>query len=197
MYQKYHTDAIVLASWEHGEADKVYALYTKDFGMVRARASAVRRESSKMRYALQNYSLCSVSLIRGKRGWRVAGARSSKRQASQSSILELCTFGRIADLITKLVTGEERNEYLYTTIVEARNALFSAPLEKESISNIEILCVVRVLYALGYVSNEALQSTLFRHSEFTVEHLAETESRRIELLASINTALTETQLVRR
>ena len=53
MYQKYHTEALVLGSREQGEADKVFALYTKDFGLVRARASAVRREYSRMRYGLQ------------------------------------------------------------------------------------------------------------------------------------------------
>jgi recombinational DNA repair protein (RecF pathway) len=50
MYQKYHTEAIVLGSIERGEADRTIALMTRDFGLVRARASAVRSETSKMRY---------------------------------------------------------------------------------------------------------------------------------------------------
>ena len=74
MYQKYNTEALVLGSRETGESDRVYALFTKDFGLVRARASSVRSEKSLMRYALQNYSRANVSLVRGG-GWRAAGRR--------------------------------------------------------------------------------------------------------------------------
>ena len=49
MYQKYQTEAIVLANREMGENDRVLALYTKDFGLVKARASAIRSEKSKAR----------------------------------------------------------------------------------------------------------------------------------------------------
>ena len=74
MYQKYQTEAIVLRSYERGEADRVFALYTKEFGFVWARASAVRRENSRQRYALQNYGLATLGLVRGTSGWRVVGA---------------------------------------------------------------------------------------------------------------------------
>ena len=74
MYQKYNTEALILGSWESGESDRVFALFTRDFGLVRARATAVRAERSKMRYALQSYAHANVSLVRGKRGWRLAGA---------------------------------------------------------------------------------------------------------------------------
>ncbi|KKW47559.1 MAG: repair protein RecO protein, partial [Candidatus Kaiserbacteria bacterium GW2011_GWA2_58_9] len=74
MYQKYHTEALVLGNRERGENDRVFTLYTEEFGLVRARASAVRTEASRMRYALQNYSRARVALVRGKRGWRIGGA---------------------------------------------------------------------------------------------------------------------------
>ena len=79
MYQKYQTEALVLGSRERGEADRVFALYTRDFGLVWARASGVRRENSKMRYALQSYCYIQTGLVRGKRGWRLAGG-SALRQ---------------------------------------------------------------------------------------------------------------------
>jgi recombinational DNA repair protein (RecF pathway) len=198
MYEKYQTDAIVLASWENGEADKVYALFTHEFGLVRARASAVRRENSKMRYALQDYSLASVSLVRGKRNWRVAGTRALEGLAVTENLKGAQTFGRVADLVTKLVTGEERNEYLYETLLRAREALIVSKFNLEpAIPAIEILSVARILYALGYISAEALDTALFTHADFAAEVLREAELKRPKLLASINQALSETQLVRR
>jgi DNA repair protein RecO len=198
MYEKYQTDAIVLASRESGEADKVYALFTREFGLVRARASAVRRESSKMRYALQEYSLANVSLVRGKRSWRLAGARALEGLAVTENLKGAQTFGRVADLVTKLVTGEERNEYLYDTLLSARGALIASTFNLEpAMPAIEIVCVARILYALGYISAEALDTALFTHTDFAAEVLREAEMKRPRLLASINNALSETQLVRR
>lgn len=198
MYQKYSTDALVLASRESGEADRVFALYTRDFGLVRARASAVRRESSKMRYALQNFSLANISLVKGRRSWRIAGARAQENIAVTENMKGAEAFGRIALLVTKLVAGEEKNEYLYETLLEARRALIASRFNLEpAIPTIEIICVARVLYTLGYISAEALQTSLFAHTDYAAESLREAEIRRERLLSSINHALSETQLVSR
>jgi len=198
MYQKYQTDAVVLASRESGEADKVYALFTRDFGLVRARASAVRREASRMRYALQSFSLVNVSLVRGKRSWRVAGARALETIAAAENLPGTQAFGRIADLALRLIAGEEQNEYLFNTLVEAREALIASRFNLEpAIPTIEIICVARILYSLGYISTEALDTKLFTHTDFAVESLREADLRREKLLSSINHALTETQLLSR
>src|ERR1700739_1146986 len=114
MYQKYNTEALVLGSREFGEADKVFSLYTKDFGLVRARASAVRNERSKMRYALQKFSRINASLVGGKAGGGVAGARGI--QNAPGHIRSGSTFARIAELVLRLVHGEEQNEYLFAAL---------------------------------------------------------------------------------
>jgi recombinational DNA repair protein (RecF pathway) len=188
MYQKYQTDAIVLRSYERGEADRVYALYTKEFGFVWARASAVRRESSRMRYALQNYSLANVSLVRGTAGWRAVGARAIAPVGSGAS----ATFARIGKLVERLVGGEGRNEYLFATLADAHAALFRE--SRDLHGAIELLSVARVLYTLGYVSQEALGTALFTHTAFTHAELGEAEKERVRLLSSVNKALSETHL---
>src|SRR5271165_3676947 len=102
MYQKYQTDAIVVAAWESGEADKSLALYTRDFGLVRARATSMRSEKSKMRYSLQPYSRAHVALIRGKSGWRAAGATASMTSTGKDAS-GVSAFVRISELVVKLV----------------------------------------------------------------------------------------------
>ncbi|HEV3244772.1 MAG TPA: recombination protein O N-terminal domain-containing protein [Candidatus Paceibacterota bacterium] len=191
MYQKYHTDALILGSREHGEADKVFALYTKDFGLVRARASAVRNESSKMRYAMQKYSLANVSLVKGKRGWRAAGAKAL--QIAIGDVHGVSTFARISELVLRLVHGEEKNEYLFAALAEAHEALMSKE-NSDVVGTIEIVCVARILFALGYISNEALSTALFTHTAYTGESLLEAETLKDKLLLSINKAIAETQL---
>jgi|ERR1700733_9270817 DNA repair protein RecO len=190
MYQKYNTDALVLGSREHGEADKAFALFTKDFGLVRARASAVRNERSKMRYALQKYSRANVSLIKGKRGWRVAGAAATK--SASGDLRGISTFARISELVLRLVHGEEKNEYLFAALSEAHDALMVP--QCDAFGMIEIICVARTLFALGYISSEALSTALFTHTAYTGESLLEAETMKDKLLLSINKAIAETQL---
>ena len=190
MYQKYQTEALILRSRERGEADKVFALYTRDFGLVWARASGVRRENSKMRYALQNGAYIQTGLVRGKRGWRLAGA-SAMRQFGGNAAGAL-VFARICKLVMRLVQGEEHNAYLFETLADAQ-ATLSASAHTD-LPTVEIVCVARVLYALGYLSEDALGSALLTHTAHGAAQLAEVEKRRVKLLTSINKALSETQL---
>lgn len=190
MYQKYHTEALVLGSRESGEADRTFALYTKDFGLVRARASAVRSEKSKMRYALQNYARAHVSLVRGKRGWRVAGAAAVKNAVVDSK--GAAAFARISALTERLVHGEEKNDFLFATLAEAHHAFMTE--KNDAVGTIEIVCVARLLYALGYISTEALSMALFTHTAYTGESLLEAETMKDKLLSTINYAISETHL---
>lgn len=180
----------MVRSYERGESDRVYALYTKEFGFLWARASAVRSESSKMRYALQHYAHVRVSLVRGSGGWRVAGAAALTRIAAENRS-GLTTFARIASLVERLV-GEERNDYLFQSLHEAALALAQTP--RDNHGAIELLCVARVLYALGYVSAEALGTALFTHTAYAESELREAEDARTKLLASVNKALAQTHL---
>lgn len=193
MYAKYQTDVIVLGSREVGEADKTFSIFTRDFGLVRARASAVRGEKSKMRYALQNYSHANVSLVRGKRGWRIAGARAYQGLMSLPDIKPVSAFARVAELVLRLVGVDEKNEYLFETLCGAHKALHSGATTE----TVEILCVSRVLYSLGYLSVEALNTVLFTHAKYETDHAAEVVHMRDTLLSSINHALNETQLINR
>lgn len=194
MYSKYTTDALVLGSREQGESDRVYSLYTKDFGLIRARATAVRTEKSKMRYALQHYALSRVSLVKGARGWRTAGAASLRilPATSPEALAGVTAFARISSLVLRLVHGQEKNEYLFEALAEAHTAFAREP--GSASGTIEIVCAARILYALGYISDEALQTALFTHTAYTGESLLEAESLKDKLLLSINKAIAETQL---
>jgi DNA repair protein RecO (recombination protein O) len=190
MYQKYQTDALVLGSRELGEADRVYTLYTKGFGLVRARASSVRSEKSRMRYALQNYARANAALVKGKRGWRLAGATAVANASGDPR--GIAAFARISELVVRLVNGEEKSEYLFAALAEAHGALMQEKCD--AFGTIEIVCVARILFVLGYISTEALSTALFTHTAYTGEHLLEAETMKDKLLSSINKAIAETHL---
>ena len=189
MYQKYYTEALVLSSRERGESDRVFSLYTEAFGLVRTRASAVRTEKSRMRYALQNYSRARVALVKGKQGWRVGGATALSQIGG--TVNNITVFARIARLVLRLVAGEEQNPYLFAALREAHSALTRSA---EASATIELVCVARLLHALGYLSSEALSTTLFTHTAYAETDLKEAEFLQAELVSSINRAIAETHL---
>ncbi|MBI5645148.1 recombination protein O N-terminal domain-containing protein [Candidatus Kaiserbacteria bacterium] len=193
MYQKYHTEALVLGGNDAGESDRTLVLLTRDFGLVKARATAVRSERSKMRYALQHYSRSYVSLVKGKRGWRVAGATAVRIPSRES--VGISTFARIAELAMRLTGSDEKNEYLFDALAEAHTTLLDKYSSQTAVfPTVEIVCVARVLFALGYLSAEALQTTLFTHTAYGDEHLQEAEVLKETMLKSINRAIAETHL---
>ena len=190
MYQKYHTEALVLRSYERGEADRVFALLTEDFGLVRARASAVRRENSRMRYSLQTGARARTSLIRGSRGWRVAGAEAGGGIAPEN-ISALGVFSRLAALLERLLPDEETNAYLFASCAEAHVALRTLPREHHHL--VELLVVARTLYSLGYLSSDALGTTVASTAYESASLQATAEAKRA-LVLSVNKALQATQL---
>lgn len=191
MYQKYLTDALVLRGYERGEADRVYALFTREFGLVWARATAVRRENSRQRYALQSGSRSAVSLVRGHKGWRIAGA-TALEQLDTRKASGVHAFTRISALLERLSAGEEANPYLFDTLAQAHASLMREADGLHPV--IELVTVARMLYALGYLSQEAFGTALFAETAYTEAGLREVQGVRSQVLASVNKSLSETQL---
>ena len=129
--------------------------------------------------------------MRRKSGWRLAGAQADVgvQEADPRAIM---AFARIAELMTRLVAGEEAHTYLFEVLSEAHGAFMREACEHHA--TIELVCVARILYALGYISAEALETALFTHTAYTDVHLQEAEAMRGELLSSINRAISETHL---
>lgn len=191
MYAKYQTDALILGMVPQGEADVRAILFTREFGLIRARASAARKESSRMRYGLQNYMHSHVSLVRGGTGWRAAGA-ASRASLGNACLEARASFARIARLIVRLVPESEKNEVLFALLQGAHMAFNGS--KPEDCALMELVCVARILYTLGYLSEGALGAAHAADTFFSAETLVSMSDKKDELLNMVNRALTETHL---
>ena len=153
-YATYHTDAIVVGSFANNTADKSFLLFTKRAGMLYASARSVREERSKQRYALQDFSLITVSLIKGKTGWRVGSVDTEgnifgnalSRQARGSVV-------RVLKLLRRFITGEEPHPELYDDLIFGLRYLASDISSHRTLA--EEIIEVRILSILGYISRTA------------------------------------------
>lgn len=188
-YRIYRTDAIVLKSYPYREADRTLVLYTEDFGLLYAHAQGIRHEKSKLRYALTDLSRAQVALVRGKAGWRVTGAVSILLPTTSKT--GLLSLARIASLTTRLVQGEDRNDYLFSTLTSAHERLSKG----DTADLIEAISVSRMLHALGYIAPDtATDESLFIEGAYEPEALDMTRAVLPRLVRRINDTLAVTQL---
>lgn len=150
-YHTYTTDALVIGSEDRLAADRMLMLFTCDAGLVYARAVSVRRERSKLRYGLQDFSSVRVSLVRGKRGWRIVGAEPKENLYFSASDRQVrAALMRTLKLMRRLVRGEEPHAGLYTTLADGLSLLASC--RGDEIVRAERALTLRILAALGYVA---------------------------------------------
>lgn len=119
--------------------------------MVYATARSVREERSKQRFALQDFSLIRVSLVRGKSGWRI-GSVENERNPFRAATTRGARAGvlRVTKLLRQFVHGEDAQPALYADVRQALLALEIA--EDTAAARIADVFALRLLHKLGYIA---------------------------------------------
>jgi len=153
MHHIHHTEAFILGSRHKGEDSKILILYTRELGLVYAHAQGIRKLSSKLRFILQDFARVNVDLVRGKEIWRVTTASpiDSYRHVLSARQSEKI-LARIMSLLIRLVAGEDASEEVFQTLVRTYALLEVQGQSAEDYRALELLCVARILVALGYLS---------------------------------------------
>lgn len=189
-YQVYTTDAIVCGSSERGEHDRSLLMFTRDAGMLWARAAGARGIKSKLRYALQDFSRVKVSLVRGKQSWRVTGVEPDENLYFAAADRE----GRAAvlrgiRLLRRLIQGEDTHPELFAIVRDGFSYFIKLNSEHK---NAETLFALRVLYELGYIASE--DTFDFAISALSLEEAVEALKGRKTAIDHIERALEEALL---
>jgi|SRR3989344_2088787 len=193
MHHIYHTKGIILESRNFGEAGKYYSIFTRDLGLVHARAQGVRKMSSKLRFVLQNFAYLKMDLVAGRDIFRVTNASKTNMLEKITKQPEtLAVFANIARLLKRLLAGVEPNEALFIDLVQGLTILEKAE-KKEDLRNIEAIIVLRIVNNLGYIGAHNILKTFIR-SPFEESIIFEVSKNRKTILSEINKALKETHL---
>jgi DNA repair protein RecO len=157
-YETYTTEALVCGTFDRNTADRSFLLFTREAGMLYADARSVREERSRQRYALQNFSLLRVSLVKGKHSWKIGSIEPIKNyyheavnKAARGSIVTICR------LMRRFVKGEEVNPKLYDHVIATLEVLRQDHTRR---SFVEMVTAVQILGQLGYVDVSKLPSQL-------------------------------------
>jgi len=207
MYEIYTTPALVLSTVTQGDSDLYVRFYTRDLGFVGAIATSARKETSKNRYSLQPHSLVSLSLVKGKRSFRVTGAEHDTHLFMGKDVDTKNAVGKISTLLLLLIHGQEKDVELYDLLdTLLRNLAGYGPSEgpqdqntgprRARIEAYEIYVVVRVLHQLGYFDQgftDPVPETLFQDILPTDADLEHISSRKLTYIEYINKCIHNTQ----
>ncbi len=158
-YQTYTTEALVCGAFERNTSDRSFRLFTKTAGMIYATARSVREERSKQRYALQEFSRVRVSLIKGKRGWRVGSVEVSQNDYSLAISREVRgSVLMLYRMLRRFIHGEEPMPELFDFCIEALDELIKNDRDREFL---ELFVQSQILFKLGYVDNKEVPKLLY------------------------------------
>lgn len=151
-YQTYTTEALVCGVFDSNTADKSYLLFTKRAGMLYATARSVREERSKQRYALQLFSRITISLVRGKSGWRIGSVEALENQflAAKTRVVRGSVVS-VIKLVRQYIHGEEPMHALYDEVLQSIKFLAQLS-DSADRPAFEALIKVRILAQLGYIA---------------------------------------------
>ncbi len=193
MYAIHTTPGFVIDSRPYGEAGKIYSVFTREFGLIRAAAQGIRLERSKLRYHIAENSLGVFSFVRGKEYWRLTSAEKMGPGAMDARFRGLVA--RIAQLLRRLLHGEDRHEALFAHIESLSSFIGSAPeMSEDQMKALESVAVLRILQDLGYIGADPALSAYVSGPELTLEILDKASADKKNIYGHINKAFNESQL---
>ncbi|MEN9881380.1 MAG: hypothetical protein RLZZ308_563 [Candidatus Parcubacteria bacterium] len=135
--EKYTTEGIILEAYDQGEHDRVYKIFTREYGLVMCHARGIRKLESKLRAHVMPRSVSLVTLVQGKEIWRLVGAEG--RICTSSFIHE------VTQLLARFVRGEGSHKGLYDRLI----AFLSSQIQYDE-QKMRLLLYYILFVDLGY-----------------------------------------------
>lgn len=116
----YQTNAIILKRENIFEADRLYHLYTEDFGKVRTIAGSAQKINSKLAGHLEPFNLIWVELMSKRNGdLFITTALSCKEFLNQNALpAQIALFVKMADFACSMLKGPQKDDILWNFILE-------------------------------------------------------------------------------
>jgi len=157
--EKYVTKCLVIEAYDQGENDRVYKLFTREFGMLTAHAKSVRKLESKLRAHILPRTMSLVTLVQGKEVWRLVGAEEQRAVP----VIAHSVIG----LVKRFIRGEGAHEALYDRLIQFLDVAPTYDIQKS-----RLLLYYIVLVELGYADAKVIGAeTLKEYLAWSVDDL--------------------------
>lgn len=126
----YRTQGIILKKEDLREADRLFTIYTKDFGKLEILGKAIRKIKSKLRGGAEIFYFSEIEFIQGKTYKILTDAvlienfKNIRKELKRLRIAHLIT-----EALDNLIKGQEKDEKIWNLLNETFNKLNSYKLE--------------------------------------------------------------------
>lgn len=142
-------EAIVLKTYDVGEADRFCVLFTRERGRIAARASGARRLNSRLGGAILPFQHITVELKEGSAGWIVAGAVRHTQERSAESISAFAALEEGIELLLRLVTDEGALPDVFEATMSFVNA------SRDGFPHASLAYAFALLHCLGFLPGDS------------------------------------------
>lgn len=192
-YHIYTTEGIILKRTGFGEANVLLHVFTKEFGLIIASARSARLSVSKLRPALQEYTLVLLSLVKGKNGWKITNVLSVDSFFFGVPKHTHKVMSQVSFVLLQMIQGESADKDLFQIVKSGFEYLKN--IDKECISLFEPLIIIRILNQLGYVVKDSETSIFLENPvEWDEKIINLVMDKKIMIVGHINKALKESHL---
>ena len=151
MFIHYRTQGFILKKTDQGEADRIFTVYTKDFGKLEILGRAIRKTSSKLRSGADIFYLSEIEFIQGKAYKTLTDAiLINKFENLRKNSLKLRITYKISDILDNLIKGQESDEGIWELLNETLQRLDSLSLVANRLSLTYYYFLWNFLSILGY-----------------------------------------------
>jgi len=131
MVVRYRTKGFVFKKDDRLETDRLFSVFTEDFGRVEVLGRAIRKIASKLRGGIEIFSLSEIEFIQGKNYKTLTDAILTKKLnniINNPEKLEIAN--KIIDVLDNLIKGQEKDEHIWDLLEETFEKLndYSLPI---------------------------------------------------------------------
>lgn len=151
MATKHRTKGFVFKKSDRTEADRIFSVFTEDYGRVEIFGKAIRKINSKLKGGIDILCFSEVEFIQGKNNRTLTGATKIKRFDDISKNFEKLKIAyRITDVMDSFLKGQEKDENIFELLNEIFEKLNSSQLSIENQQLIYYYFLWNFLSLLGY-----------------------------------------------
>lgn len=134
-FTHYRTQGFFLKEEERGEANRLFTIFTKDFGKLKIFGKAIRKIKSKLRSSTELFSLSEIEFIQGKTHKTLTDAvLTDKFKNIKESPEKLKTAFQITKTMDSFLGEEERDDEIWQLLKETLQRLNNYSLQSANYS---------------------------------------------------------------
>lgn len=169
MITKHRTKGFVFKKTDMGEADRIYSIFTEDYGRLEIFGKAIRKINSKLKNGIDIFYFSEIEFIQGKNNRTLTGAIKKKKFGSMDMDLEKIKIAhKIASVLDNFLKGQEKDN----NILDLLNEIFEKLNNQQVIKNQRLIyCyfIWNFLHAQGYGSE--LYSCILCHNKLNQDNI--------------------------